>query len=350
MRGATRERIDVLASGLLQFPAHLSHLVHTYRHGNPALSQWSENTRANGLRVAVVVMIERFGDIVACSPIAHHLKQTRPNIAVAWVCAKRFSSLAECNPSVDLVFHEESISSWLLTKRLLPRDVDCYELFLDTQRCTWTGIKPQKLRSGVTHTNYLSDGSHLLLAYSRAAGLRNVPDIQPELHLPELDTYWRLRLEGRPVMAVHFDSEDPDRRLRIESATAFVDKALACGWTIVELGLRPIASERNPNVLFPGRTLSLIQQIALLGASDHFSGGFSGFMVCANALSRPATVFIGTFRNFSKITPASGEFWKENWDCVYGPWQASDCPVPVAESHVPLPGALRHFPNGTATC
>lgn len=350
MRGATRERIDVLASALRQCPAHLSDLVSKYRHGNPALSQWIANTRASGLRVAVVVMIERFGDIVACLPVAHHLKQTRPNIAIAWVCAKRFSSLAECNPSVDRVFHDESISSWLLTKRLLPRDVDCYELFLDTQRCTWTGIKAQKRKSGVTLANYLSDGSHLLLAYSRAAGLWDVPDIQPELHLPELDTYWRMRIEGKPVMAVHFDSEDPDRRLRIESATAFIDKALACGWTIVELGLRPIVSERNPTVLFPGRTLSLIQQIALLGASDHFSGGFSGFMVCANALSKPATVFIGTFRNFSKITPVSGEFWRENWDCVYGPWQASNCPVLVADKHVPLPTASMQFQNRNATC
>jgi len=350
MRGATRERIDALASALWNLSAHLPQLVRKYRHGNPALTEWSENTRARGQRVAVVVMIERFGDIVACSPIARHLKQAHPDIAVAWVCAKRFSALGECNPSVDRVFHEESISSWLLTKRLLPQDIDCYELFLDTQRCTWTGIKPRKLKSGVTHSNYLSDGSHLLLAYGRAAGVRDVPDIQPELLLPELDSHWRSLLKGKPVMAVHFDSEDPDRRLDIDSATAFVDKALACGWTVVELGLRPVASGQNPNVLFPGRTLSLIQHIALLATSDHFSGVFSGFMVCANALSKPATIFIGTFRNFSKITPASGEFWRENWDCVYGPWQASDCPVSVAESHVPLPGALRHSQNGTATC
>ncbi|MBK9020491.1 MAG: hypothetical protein IPL72_10995 [Sulfuritalea sp.] len=337
MRGATRERLDALVAAVSDLPAHLPEIMRKYRAGNAELSHWITAVRAQGRQVALVVMIERFGDIVACLPIAQHLRKSRPELAVAWICAERFASLPSASPAVDAVFTEESIATWLMTKKHLPADLECHELFLDTQRCTWTGLRPPKARSGITHANYLRDGSDLLTAYSRAAGLQGVADVQPELRLPRLEPSWEGRLALGPLMAVHFDSEDPDRRLSEDSARVFVAKALKLGWTVVELGLRPVVSANDPRVLFPGRGLPLIQQVALLNTATYFAGTLSGFMVCANALSKPATVFIGTFRGFTTVRPASGTFWIEQWDCIYGPWPACQCPVGVAVDHVPIP-------------
>lgn len=335
MRGATRERFDALVKSLWNLPAHLTILFQKYRQGNPDLTHWVTDNRSLGHSVVVVVMIERLGDIVACLPIAEYLKRDSNKVVIAWVCAKRFSGIFKSQRQVDRVFHEESLAAWLLTKRHLPPDLHCYELFLDSQRCTWTGIKLPNRHSGINHDNYLAEGSHLLLAYSRAAGIANIPNIQPQLFPSALNATWGNILAGKQVMAVHFDSEDPDRRLSEESANAFAAEAIRLGWTLVELGLHPIITLTSPNLLRPGSTLPLEQHISLLAASDHFAGTFSGFMVCANALNIPATIFIGTFRGFTKIQPVSGDFWTTRWNCLYGPWTAYECPKSITVLHVP---------------
>ena len=109
-------------------------------------------------------------------------------------------------------------------------------------------------------------------------------------------------------MAIHFDSEDSDRRLSIEAASRFVEEAHIKGWAVAELGLRPIASEVNRAVYFPGNSLPLHAHIILLKHAQHFSGVDSGFLHCANALRIPSTLFLGKFRNFKSFQTFSGYF------------------------------------------
>ncbi|HEX5392706.1 MAG TPA: hypothetical protein VFW68_05490 [Rhodocyclaceae bacterium] len=307
--GAAKERLGALYHAVRHLPSHGKDLWGKFRNGNPSLSAWHQEMKECGRRHLVIVMIERLGDIVACTPIAKQLKEKDSSLAIAWVCSKKYADALNGNPYIDAVFFEDSLSGWLLSKAHLAAPIECIELFLDSQRCCWTGLRLPGRRSGVNHSNYLEDGSNLLLAYARASGTRGIIDIEPELYLdgapPQLPPPY-----GRgPLLAVHFDSEDPDRRLAPEVAHAFVEQAHEEGWSIVELGLRPVASLTHKETYFPGRSLSLRDQILFLKSAHHFAGVDSAFLHCANAFRIPSTLILGKFRHFKSFQTFSGSFF-----------------------------------------
>lgn len=335
--GIWQERYQALKTALQQLPKRTRYLKARWQRGNPEITRWLNDVRTAGRQPLFIVMIERLGDIVACTPIARQLKARQPDLAIAWVCSARYASLLEGNPAIDRVFHEECLASWLLTKRHLPQPFSCHELVLDSQRCCWTGIKLPGRHSGITRHNYLDPGSNLLIAYSRAGGIGNIEDSEPEVHTSAPIINLPKALADKPLLALHFDSEDPERRLSQEAAVAYGREALRRGWGVIELGLSPLASVSNPEIFFPGSGIPLSAHIELLRKSSHFAGVDSGFMHCANALDKPATVFIGKFREFSRPQTFSGSRWKNHWDSVHGPWTARDCPTEIVLAHLPNP-------------
>ncbi len=306
--GANRERASVLFAAIQELPRRLPVLANRLFRGNPAMQSWLAKTQAAGRHPVFIVMIERLGDVIACTPIARQLKQSDPALAIAWVCSGRFAPALAENPDIDAVFHEESMAGWLLTKRLLDGSVIFHELFLDSQRCCWTGTRLPGRHSGITHENYLDPGTNLLLSYSRAAGLTGIRDVEPELFLrgtpPELPAEFR----RRPLMVVHFDSEDPDRRLAEDAALRLVDRAIGKGWAVAEIGLRPIASRMDRRVYFPGASLPLTGHILMVKQAACFIGVDSAFLHCANAYRIPATLLLGKFRHFAAFQTFSGGF------------------------------------------
>lgn len=331
--GIHQERVAALMSALRHIPATVTQLGHRWLQGHPELDQWLAAKTAEGRDVLVIVMIERLGDIVSCTPIPRQLKQQNPSLAVAWICSGKYADALAHNPWIDRVFHEESLACWLLTKRKLRQPIRCHELFLDSQRCTWTGIKLPGRHSGIDRRNYLSEGRNLLLAYSRAASIPNIADDEPDLFSTSTVSL-PSSIEGKPLIAVHLDSEDPDRRLNQEAAHVCGHELIKNGWGVIELGLRPLASNDNPHIFFPGEALPLRDHISLLRMSSRFIGVDSGFMHCANALRKPATVFIGKFRDFSHPQTFSGSWWHSSWHCVYGPWNTVEIPTQVVLSHL----------------
>lgn len=337
--GINQERTQALISAVRNSPGRTAILGRRLFLGHPGMEEWLQQVRASERRPLFIVMIERFGDLVACSPIARQLKMQQPDLAIAWVCSARYSSVFAGNPWIDKIFHEEALVSWLISKSKLSPPFLCHELFLDSQRCCWTGIKLPGRFSGINRQNYLNEGSNLLLAYSTAAGIKNIEDIEPDLFLPPIKIELPRSLQGKPLLAIHFDSEDPDRCLNPKAAMAYVTQAIDYGWGVVELGLRPRASINAPDIFFPGSTLPLQAHISLLQTAQYFVGTDSGFLHCANALRKPATVFLGKLRQFAKPITFSGHFWETSWDCVHGDWEAKDCPIETALSHLPkLPG------------
>lgn len=313
--GAAKERLGALYRAVRDLLPHGRVLWKNFQNGNPSLSAWHHEMRESGRRHIFIVMIERLGDIVACTPIAKQLKEKDPTLAVAWVCSNKYSDALDGNPYIDAVFIEESLSSWLLSKAHLAAPTECIELFLDSQRCCWTGLRLPGRRSGVNHSNYLVDGSNLLLAYARASGTHGIADVEPELYIDGPPPPLPSSYGERPLLAVHFDSEDPDRRLDPKVAHAFVEQAHKNGWSVIELGLRPLASLTHKETYFPGRTLSLRNQILLLKSAQHFVGVDSAFLHCANAFRIPSTLILGKFRHFNKFQTFSGSFFLSD-QCV----------------------------------
>jgi len=307
--GANRERLDVLLAAFGHLPYRLAVLAGRLVAGNPQLERWLSATRAAQRKPVIIVMIERLGDLIACSSIPRQLAEHDPSIAIAWVCSRRFSAVFLNNPYVDAVFDEESLAGWLLTKRRLSGSYDCRELFLDSQRCCWTGIRLPGRCSGVNHQNYLLTGANLLLSYSRAAGLSNICNVEPDLYVSSPAAPLPAELADRPLMAVHFYSEDPDRRISPDAAARFVNRAVARGWGVVEMGIRPIVPAGIAHVHFPGASLPLGGQLALMRQVAHFVGVDSAFLHVANAFRIPATLLLGKFRHFEAFETFGGSFF-----------------------------------------
>ncbi len=307
--GANRERSRVVLDALREFPHRLTVLAGRLASGNAAMETWLSRMHEAGRKPVFIVMIERMGDLVACSPIARQLKQRDPSTPIAWVCSSKYSDVFIGNPYVDVVFHEESLAGWLLSKRRLSDPLTVHELFLDGQRCCWTGIHLPGRKSGVSQQNYLDTDTNLLLSYARAAGLVEIQDIEPDLYLPGPRPRLPESFQDRPLMVVHFDSEDPDRRLSRDAAGRLVNRAAEKGWAIVELGLRPIASRVDERVYFPGTSLRMADHILLLKSASYFCGVDSAFLHCANAYRIPSTLLLGKFRHFTSYQTFSGSFF-----------------------------------------
>lgn len=281
-------------------------------------------------------MIERLGDLIACSIIAKELKKRDPTLAIAWVCSIRYTDVFEGNPHIDAVFNEESLSCWLLSRRHLGLGIRPVELFLDTQRCCWTGVRLPGRNSGVTHYNYLHRETNLLLSYAKAAGLQDIPNVEPELFIETTDIEQTPSCENKPTMALHFDSDDAERRINPDAARHFAQLALAKGWNLVELGLRPIVSSTEHEVIFPGPACGLRHQLGILESVQHFVGVDSAFLHAANAFRIPSTLILGKFRHFDEFQTFSGSFFHSSCcTIVRGPVPAADISPQILGQLVP---------------
>lgn len=334
--GAPEERWNALVSAVRYLPQRIPILWDRYCKGNPLHTRWALDMLRGGRHPVFVVMIERLGDIIACTPIAKHLKTRDPSLAIAWVCSSAYAEALEGNPYIDAVIHEESLASWLLSKRCLPSTATFHELFLDGQRCCWTGLRLLGRQSGITHHNYLASGRNLLLSYAQATGISDIEDVEPELYVTGSAPALPATLRQRPLMVIHFDSEDADRRLSLLAVEAFVRATQRKGWAIVELGLRPIAAGLSDEVHFLGSAVSLGEQILLLKSADYFAGVDSAFLHVANAYRVPATLFLGRFRHFDHFQTFSGKFLLSP-PCVLlrPPLRPAEFPAELAATAVP---------------
>ncbi len=303
-----RERLVAVRDALLGLPRSLWQLGLRALHPDPALGAWCKDRLAAGQLPVVLCRIERLGDIVATTAVAGHLRRTLgPKARIAWVCAAPYVPLLRGDPAIDAVFVEPCLTSWMLQRRRLPRQTLAVELFLDSDRCCWTGLRVKQHESGWTIHNYYRNGNSLLAAYSGAAGYP-LPDLPPSLpgfaRMRELRTC--ARDASRPRVAVHFTSRDGARRWPVPNARRFCENALAAGCVLVELGNDAVlASEMNGIECLP-RESDISDHLRALANCDCFVGVDSGFAHCANALELPSLILLGKFRDFPGYSPFSG--------------------------------------------
>lgn len=311
------ERGTALYDAVMHLPRHLPQLVWRLARPNPALIAWCKEKLDNHEIPVVLCRIERLGDIVATTPVAGYLRRSLgPRARIAWVCATEYVGLLEGNLDIDAVFSEPCLTTWMMLCRSLPRGTMAIEMFLDSDRCCWTGLRVKQRKSGWSRRNYFCHGNSLLAAYSSAAGYP-VPDVSPQL--PRFAELRRSRSHptstARPRVAVHFSSRDPARSLPPDSARSFSEAALAAGCQLVELGHERVVAEQLTPVTSLPPSSDISAHLELLASADCFVGVDSGFAHCANALQIPAVILLSNFRTFPGYFPfsgphARGPFWR----------------------------------------
>lgn len=313
-----RERLGALSNALLGLPRNLPRLAARLLRPDLALRDWCRDRLAAGELPVAICRIERLGDIVATTAVASHLRRSLgPGVRIAWVCAAEYVPVLEGNPDIDAIFVEPCLTSWMMLRRHLPRDALVVELFLDSDRCGWTGLRVKQNPSGWTIHNYYNDRNSLLAAYSATSG-HPVPDIAPSL-----PRFAGLRAAqprdgsvAGPLVAMHFTSRDPARSWPAHSARLFSEAALAAGCNLIELGEQSHVSSQLKSVKRPPATGDVSAHLMALARADYFVGVDSGFAHCANALRIPSLILLGEFRDFPDYFPFSGPHARSSSWCI----------------------------------
>ena len=302
-----RERLAALSNAVLQVPHNLPRLARHLLRPDIMLSNWCNAVLAAGQIPFVICRIERLGDIVATTSVASHLRdQFGQSARIAWVCADEYASVLRGNPDIDAIFVEPCLTAWMLQRRRLSPSTRIVELFLDSDRCSWTGMRVKLHKSGWTTHNYYLRGQSLLAAYSSAAGYP-VPDLSPVLpHISLLRDQRQRPPDALKRIAVHFTSRDPARSWPMESALRFCKAALSAGYQLIELGNEALVASQLHDVESPNNDDDISSHLVALARVDCFVGVDSGFAHCANALRIPAVILLGNFRNFPGYCPFSG--------------------------------------------
>src|SRR5205823_386355 len=81
-----------------------------------------------------IALVEHIGDIVACEPVAAHLRHEHPGAYLVWVVREPYRQLIDSNPQIDHTVAVSCVAEWVyLSKtRLFDRAMD---LHLDGRSC-----------------------------------------------------------------------------------------------------------------------------------------------------------------------------------------------------------------------
>lgn len=281
-------------------------------------------------KLVAISLIENFGDIVACEPVAGHVKQKYPNAFILWVVRKPYQDLVKFNPNVDRVLTLCCMTEWIwLSKfKLFDRIVDLHFSGWRCARCL-IGLNPNDDNSQVGFENYLAHGS-LLSSFSQNAGLPKLNEA-PTVRIPTIVSR-NVDQETLPpnFAVIHCAALDPSKDWPAEKWRALAEKVVnVCDVTIVEVGISPVLKQFNLSgyVDLCGK-LSLLETAEVIRRSLLFIGVDSGPAHFANALGVFGVVLLGRYRGFDRYLPYSGNYAdRSKAELLYGNGSAASIEV-----------------------
>ena len=256
-----------------------------------------------GQRLVAIILVEHFGDIVACEPVTRYVRAIHPDDFIVWICRHQYRDLVSSHPDIDAV-----LTVSCLTEAFLLRDGAAFDQVIDLhvngRACDWFSTVQDQAQgnANITIKNYFSYGS-LLESFCLAAGLPPLRD-NPIFHVHTGDP--PKRLPPTPYVIIHAASLKPERDWPAEKWKSMLDiLAKEFPVTFVEVGL-------EPRVAPVGRVLDLCGQLSIVELALHFKhcavfiGVDSGPAHLANAFQRPSLILMGRFKGFERYTPFSG--------------------------------------------
>ncbi len=252
-------------------------------------------------------LVEHFGDIVACEPVARQMRAAYPEAEISWVVRHPFRELIDSNPHIDHTIAVDCLTDWIKWRAhgVFDRIVD---LHVNERICQHCGIALQKLSGNrsITGDTHFHHGG-LLRAFSLGAGIEPVEDA-PRVYIPdevvrEVDA---LALPERFVV-LHCRSNAQEKDWDYARWTELARRlARTSDIALVEVGLAPTLEGQHVTNLC-GRT-SILQMAEVIRRAQLFVGVDSGPAHLANAVGTRGVVLLGHFHTFTSYNPFSGDY------------------------------------------
>lgn len=277
----------------------------------------------------VINLIEHFGDIVACEPVARYVRSRYPDAYIIWTVKKPYRELVIHNPAIDEVFVLNCLSEWiyLAASGLFDEIIDLHPQNRECPVCR-TPLLKSTGNTDITVENYYNYDC-LLAAYCQSAGISVIED-QPQIYIPR-DVIQRidlLRLPERYVVA-HCSSNEQCRDWSQEKWRQLAQKIMRYfDLHVVEIGLQSVLDFQTDHYINQCGTLSLLETAEIIRRAELFIGIDSGPAHMANAVGTFGVILLGEYRIFKHYMPYSGSYKSgENAKIIYSNGPAADISV-----------------------
>lgn len=326
--------VRLLRSCILDAPKQICHLVCVIGCGFAHLILMlglaiKVKVRNRECKIIGIVLLEHFGDIVACEPITRYLRSVYPNAYIVWFTTNQYTELLIHNPNVDRIVPLCCLTEWILLSCFNVLDI-VYNLHANERTCPICEIPLHKNTGDVliTINNYFNFGN-LLCSFSKSAGLPPLSD-GPKVYLsPETaHAVDALRLP-RQFLVLHCKSNDLSKDWLSEKWEELVVRIIrAFDIDVVEVGLTPSVSKGTPRCLDLCGKLTLLETAEVIRRARLFIGIDSGPAHFANAVGTRGVVLLGHYRDFRRYTPYTGGYGDgSNAELLYVDGAVADMPV-----------------------
>jgi len=278
-----------------------------------------------------ILLLEHFGDIIACEPIVRHVRTLKPNAFIVWGVRGAYRELIESNPLIDetMVLHCLSERLWLARAGLFDQVID---LHLPGRYCSLCRTPAKKTVGcgNITLDNFYAFGG-ILSAFAQSAGFPPMVE-QPRVYL---DSVVRARIDAlslpQEFVAIHAISNHSTKDWQPGKWRELIERLHgSCGMCVIELGL--VSALENPPDASSYRNLcgklSLLETAEVIRRASLFVGIDSGPAHFANALGTYGILLLGRHLGFDRYMPFSRPYMDgANCELMYADGLVSEISV-----------------------
>ncbi|MFA6531929.1 MAG: glycosyltransferase family 9 protein [Patescibacteria group bacterium] len=257
-------------------------------------------------QVIIIGLTRRMGDIVACEPVARHVRKKHPNAYIVWCCGAEYRELSDSNPCIDRTVVVDCLYVWSCLKRAL-MNCKIIDLHLSGSFCRHCGYRLIKRDAEITTENYYYFGG-LLEAFTKGEKV-TVPIKKPNIYIgrdiqQQVD---ELKLP-KQFIVIHGLSSDAQRAWDRHKWLALAKNLLIkYQYGIVEIGLEPVLAQvQSHNYLNLCRQTSILETAEVIRRSVFYIGVDSGPAHLASAVGTRGIILLGRFGKFDRYDPFGG--------------------------------------------
>jgi heptosyltransferase III len=259
--------------------------------------------------IIAVVLLEHFGDIVACEPTIRYLRSKYPDSYIIWFTSHRYSELLRYNPNVNKVVMLYCLTEWILLSHFNLFDA-VYNLHANERACPVCDIllRKKKGKTSITIRNYYNYGS-LLSSFAQSAGLPSLNDGPKVYSSDRVIRSVDLLCLPRELIVIHCTSNEKARDWLSDKWDELVDRLTnSFDIHLAEVGLVPTITKGLPRYFNLCGKLSLLETAEVIRRARLFIGIDSGPAHLANAVGTRGVVLLGHYRIFRSYVPFSGGY------------------------------------------